>query len=86
MTTAKTYAGWMASDANLADYLQPGDRVDDRLYWHCLEVVFPASMTASLLQMGEAYSHDAEGFPMYLTFRQRSGQWVYEGILRHAKY
>jgi hypothetical protein len=71
----KTHAEWKG---NLHDYLQIGDEVDEDFQDYFLEVLPPATWTASLIQMGEAYSH-VGGRATYATLARRDGKWLYVG-------
>lgn len=75
----KTYAGWHGSGLDLSQYLSVGDLVDEELYYYVLEVLPPATMTSKVLQMGEPYSHDANGKPTFSTLIKRADGWHYEG-------
>lgn len=77
----KTRANWRG---DLGSYLAIGDTVDWEMYTHFLEVVYPAHMSSSLLQMGEPASH-VDGKPTFLTLKRISeGRadievWEYRG-------
>ncbi len=71
----KTYQEWKGS---LKNYLTIGDRVDDEMYYHFLNVMPPATNRSNLLQVGEPYSH-VDGKATYTTFFHDGISWVYMG-------
>lgn len=77
LENVKTYAGWGAFQS-LEDYLQPGDRVDNEMYEHFLNVLPPLTNTSNMLQVSEPYDH-IDGRGIYCTFVFEEGCWVYKG-------
>lgn len=74
----KTEAAW---NCDLSRYLQPGDIVDDGLFMHFLEVVFPACNEADLVQMGEPHDHHGSGGrARYMTLQRWGGVWIFTGV------
>jgi len=63
----RTEAGWHAQAGDLGVYLQPGDTVDETMEWYFLEVLPPETWTSDLIQIGEPYSHDAQGRALHRT-------------------
>jgi len=77
---AATLAELNESGLCLGEYLTVGDSVDDGLYWSFIEELPPACMSSRCVQMGEPFSHDSEGRPMFETLEKRDGKWIYTGI------
>ena len=78
----KTKANW---NCCLEDYLIPGDEVDEELYIYFLEVLPPGYWEGGVFQVGEPYSHNSEGKPMYDTFEKIKSQYFYRGHLSLAE-
>lgn len=78
----KTYADWKG---NLSDYLQIGDLVDDEIVENFENVLPPAFWNSYIIQMGEPYSHDAEGRPTYPTLHKLHQGWTYAGHCYRGK-
>jgi hypothetical protein len=76
--TIKTYAAWENSGLDLDEYLQIGDVVDAEMEMYFLEVLPPACMTASVIQIGEPYSH-RDGRATYSTLKCTPDGWAYAG-------
>ena len=76
----KTLKQWQESKLDLSQFLQPGDPVDDGLFDYMLEVMPPACLTPTCLQMGEPFDHDYQGRPLYLTLEKPGNDWIYTGI------
>lgn len=76
----KTYAGWQASDKNLAEYLTPGDCVDTEMYEYIRDCVPPYD-NPGYLQLGEPYDSNDEGRSRFVTLERYFTRWVYVGIL-----
>lgn len=63
-----------------SQFLQVGDEVDESITDYFIEVLPPATWTNTIIQMGEPYNHNSEGFPQYLTLEKSDGVWRYAGI------
>jgi hypothetical protein len=77
MTTAvvKRYDDWKGS---LNEFLQVGDLVDEKFVDYFINVLPPACMTQSVIQMGEPYSH-INGRATYPTLARTKDGWTYAG-------
>jgi hypothetical protein len=80
MNTIKTKKGWQESKQDLSQYLQPGDIVDEDMFDYFLEVMPPTCQSDRCLQIGEPFTHDDKGRPMFSTLEKINGQWTYTGI------
>lgn len=75
----KTYKEWMNSDCKtLTDYLNPGDIVDNEMFEHFLNILFPLVWTSNFLQVSEPCDY-LKGQNTYTTFAKENGYWVYKG-------
>lgn len=72
----KTYENWKGS---LSQYLEVGDRVDEEMYNHFINVLPPATFKSNLVQMGEPYSISKENKSTYETLELINGHWTYKG-------
>ena len=73
----KTYEGW---NAQLEEYLQPGDCVDEEFFWYLLEVVPPRTQSGTMIQVGEASDHNGpEGSARFTTLQKYGSYWYYTG-------
>lgn len=76
----KTYEEW---EGSLADYLQVGDEVDERMVDYFIGVLPPACMNSECVQMGEPYTHGMDNAGIlrakYLTLKRENGKWYYAG-------
>lgn len=77
----KKYSDWHGS---LNEYLQPGDLVDEEMVDHFINVLPPATLNGSIIQMGEPYSH-VNGRPTYHTLHRTSEGWCYAGCCHRGK-
>lgn len=59
--------------------VEVGQEIDSAVYWQLLESVPPTTHTAELFQVGEPYNHDYTGKPLYATFKNVEGAWVFCG-------
>jgi hypothetical protein len=64
----KTKDDW---NGDLGVYLQPGDEINDELFFYALGVLYPAYWDGKILCMGEASCSDSKGNPCYMTFESR---------------
>jgi hypothetical protein len=71
----KTYANWKG---NLDEYLQIGDIVDEEMYWYFVNVLPPACMTSSIVQIGEPNNH-IDGRATYATLKYTEDGWMWGG-------
>ena len=71
--------GWNNSNQNLDEYLNIGDEVDREIYWYFIEVLPPACMSSTCVQIGEPYTH-IDGKPAFNTLEKINGKWTYTGI------
>lgn len=76
----KTKKQWNESGLCLHQFLEIGDKVDWSIYDYFLEVLPPACCSSRCLQIGEPYTHSADGRPMFETLENIDGSWVYTGI------
>jgi hypothetical protein len=76
----KTIKLWHESKKDLSKYLQIGDTVDECIADYCINVLPPITMSYRFIQMGEAYNHNAQGKPQFLTLEKIGKYWVYIGI------
>jgi len=74
------------SDCNgsISEFLQVGDLVDGEIVDYFLNVLPPATWTASLIQMGEAMDY-VNGKTTYLTLRKGSEGWEYAGTCHRGQ-
>lgn len=59
---------------------KPGDQINERTYWHFLEVLPPAFMNGSLFQLGEPFDHNNQGLPRYGTYVKLDSGYYYLGL------
>jgi hypothetical protein len=83
----KTYANW---ETDLSEYLQIGNIVDDEMVEYAYNVLPPATMNGSMVQIGEPYSHreDETGKwrATYATFVKTEAGWTYAGHCFRGRY
>ena len=79
----KTRIEWQRSGQDLSKFLQIGDEVGQSMYYYFLEVLPPACNSGRCLQIGEPYSHDNQGRPLFSTLTKTPGDkyWKYAGIM-----
>lgn len=79
----KTKEGWDNSSLSLNEFLAVGDKVDEVMADYFLGVLPPACMSSRCIQIGEPWTHDSNGNPMFetLTKADKDSPWVYAGIL-----
>ncbi|MEG1409707.1 MAG: hypothetical protein RSB77_03605 [Bacilli bacterium] len=58
---------------------KPGDRVDNEIYEHFLNVLPPLVYRSNMLQVSEPYGWDSRGGSTYTTFINDGISWVYKG-------
>jgi hypothetical protein len=84
LATVKTCKQWDESGKSFTEFATPGDYVDESTVEYFRGVVPPAYSSGSMVQCGEAYSLDSEGY-LYTTFTKRdNGLWRYEGHCHKA--
>jgi hypothetical protein len=71
----KTYENWNGS---LNEYLQIGDLVDEEMQNYFIDVLPPATMNGTCIQIGEPYSH-VNGKATYPTLKSTGKGWAYAG-------
>lgn len=81
----KTLSGWQRTGLDFADYLLPGDAVDDDMVDHFRNILPPLYDWSSFMQASGPSSDvkDEEGqyHPTYITFdRGKNGEWRYAGL------
>ena len=76
----KTHKAWTGSGIDLGDFLQVGDTVDEEFQMYFLEVLFPACMSKRYIQIGEPFTHNNQGQPMFETLQLKNNEWTYTGI------
>jgi hypothetical protein len=74
----KTLSGWEAQGGDVCRYLEVGDEVDEAMVEYFLNLMWPAAMSSSLVQMGEPQAH-VDGKPTFLTFHKPQGVWLFRG-------
>ena len=57
----------------------PGDRVDEEIYNHFLNVLPPLVNRSNMLQVSEPYGWDERGGSTYTTFTHDGISWIYNG-------
>lgn len=72
----KTMSDWKQ---NFSDDFNPGDRVDDEIYEHFLNVLPPLTNKKNMLQVSEPYGWDEKGRSTYTTFTHDGISWIYRG-------
>lgn len=78
----KKYSDWRG---NLSQFLRIGDVVDQEFVDYFLNVLPPVCWSNFIIQMGEPYSHDEEGYPTYATLKNTLNGWVYAGHCRRGE-
>lgn len=73
----KTYENWQ-SNQSLSEYLKVGDYVDDMIVEHFVNVLPPATLNGSMIQIGSAHSHIG-GRATFPTLVKVDGYWRYAG-------
>lgn len=87
--TIKTEKGWHESGMNLGRYLEPGDIVDEDMYYYFLGVLPPITNTATALQIGEPYNSVKGEFTYHTLIKLATKEfidtygdnWVYAGAI-----
>lgn len=59
-----------------------GQPVEAQIYWDMLCNMPPVYRNRDTFQVGEAHSHDREGYPLYGTFCRRGDEYYFLGYLR----
>lgn len=79
----KTKEQWDNSGQTLEEFLVVGDEVDDAMADYFTGVLFPACMSNRVIQIGEPYTHNSKGQPMFETLckGENSPNWIYAGIM-----
>ena len=77
----KTMKQWNGSKLDFSQFAQPGDQIDDEIYFYFLGCVPPRKMTHYGFLVGEPYSHDIEqNAPTYDAFyKSPSNKYFYGG-------
>ena len=76
----KTYNGWNESKLDFGEYANPGDEIDDDIYYYFLGVLPPRKMAHYGFLVGEPYSHNSDGAAVYDSFYQSpDGKRFYYG-------
>lgn len=60
--------------------LTVGQLVDKNVVSELVNSVPPITYKMGIVQIGEAYSHNDIGRPLYMTFTSVNGGWLYEGL------
>lgn len=74
--TIKTLNNW--ERGSLTDYLQVGDRVDNALKNHLMNILPPRVNNERFIQVGEPYGF-TDGKNTYITLAKEGSDWVYKG-------
>ena len=72
----KTMQDWKQ---NFSEDFKIGDRVDNEIYEHFLNVLPPLVNRGDYFQMSEPYSWDEKGRNTYLTLKHDGISWIYMG-------
>lgn len=72
----KRFDDW--TTGSFYSYLEVGDQVDEGFYDYFINTLPPRTMRATLVQMGEPYSH-IDGKPTFATLSKEDGVWIYKG-------
>ena len=76
----KTMEQWSTSKRDFSSFAEPGDEIDEEIFYHFLEVLPPAIMTMFGFLVGEPYSHDNNNKPLYAAFHNSPNhRYYYEG-------
>lgn len=75
----KTMKQWKESKLPIEQFFTVGDVVDDEVFDYFLGVLPPACWSSQCLQIGEPYSHAADGRPTFETLIKKDDQWIYAG-------
>ncbi|WP_246096432.1 hypothetical protein [Paenibacillus sinopodophylli] len=78
----KKFEDWQG---DLHHFLKIGDEVDEAFQEYFLNVLPPASWTASLIQIGEPYSH-VGGRATYATIAKCEGKWLFKGHCHRGQH
>jgi hypothetical protein len=67
----KTLKQWESptTPSSFDEFVKPGEEIDEGMYWYFLEVLPPIFHRNGVFQVGEPYSHTAEGLPTYGTYQ-----------------
>ena len=77
----KTMQGWKESKLSLSKYLQEGDEIDMEIVDYIIGVLPPATMNATMVQMGEPFDGcPVTGKHRYITIEKKEGCWKYTGL------
>jgi hypothetical protein len=80
VNTMKTFNQWSDQKNDFMDFVNPGDEIDSRMFYYFLEILPPAKMTPFGFLMGEPYTHDVNGEPVYESFLQTNNKYFYDGL------
>ena len=77
----KTMEQWNGSKLDFSRFAQPGDEIDDEIYFYFLGVLPPRKMTRFGFMVGEPMSHDIEqNAPTFDSFYENpSNKYFYGG-------
>ena len=76
----KTIQQCTKSKLPFSQFLKIGDKVDESITDYFIEVLPPITWNNEMIQMGEPYDHNSEGWPRYLTLVNLGDGWEYGGI------
>lgn len=76
----KTYNQWNEQKTDFAKFVNAGDEIDEKMFYYFLEILPPVIMTSKGFLMGEPYTHDANGNPVYESFGQSGKKYFYVGL------
>ena len=54
----KTMEEWKASHTKFTRFAEPGDEIDEKIYWYFLECLPPHKWNGGYFQCGEPYSNE----------------------------
>jgi hypothetical protein len=80
MDKMKTMKQWNESKLDFSKFAQPGDEVDEEIYYYFLEVLFPAKILGSAFLVGEPLDHNGQNNAVrYDCFYELPGGKYYYG-------
>jgi len=73
--------GWnRCKNSDFLQYAKNKDEIDEALYIHFLEVVFPHEWEKEYFLLGEPQTMDDQGRMLYMKFTNKNGKYYYEGL------
>ncbi|MBA7711695.1 hypothetical protein ES703_120661 [subsurface metagenome] len=82
----KTFSEWGKQKGDFSTYVNPGDEIDEEMYWYFLEVLPPRIMKNYGFLVGEPSAHNKKDEAVYDAFYESpDGKRFYYGGLKTAK-